>query len=63
MTFKIKATNEGGQTSVIAPTPREALDAYLKFYREDYKDVLIEDDKGRAMNLDQLSCLCEAAED
>lgn len=63
MTFKIKATNADGETTVNAPTPREAMDAYLKFYRESYKVVSVEDDKGHAVNLDQLSCLCEAAED
>jgi hypothetical protein len=63
MKFQIKAINEEGQTTIVASTPREAMDAYLKFYREDYKPVLIEDNHGRTLNLNELSCLCEAAED
>ena len=63
MQFKITAINENGETTMNAPSPREAMDMYLNFYRGNYRTVLVEDDKGRALSLDQLSCLCEAAED
>ena len=63
MSFTTTAVDKSGKTTVKAPTPREALDIYLKFYRENYETVTVEDEKGQALNLDRLSCLCEAAED
>ena len=63
MSFTITALSKGVKTTVNAPTPREALDAYLRFYREKYETVTIKSGNGQELNLDQLSSLCEAAED
>ena len=63
MSFTITAINKGAETTVNAATPREALDIYLKFYREKFETVTVKNEKGQPLNLDRLSSLCEAAED
>lgn len=63
MPFTVTANDENGHCSVSAPTPRDALDAYLKFYRKNFKDLAVYDDRGYELSLDQLSSLCGAAED
>ena len=63
MPFTISANNSAGGSSFSCTTASAAVDKVLELKRQRFKKIVVKDDTGRTIGLDELSDLCEAGED
>lgn len=63
MSFTILASNSTGAVSFSCATASEAVDKVLELKQQHFKNITVKDGAGRAIDLDELSSLCEAGED
>ena len=63
MLFTIGARNSAGAVAFSCTTASNAVDKVLELKQQRYKNIVVKDDSGRTIDLDELSSLCEAGED
>jgi hypothetical protein len=63
MSFTIGANNSAGPVSFFCVTASDAVDKVLELEQQQFENITVKDGAGRAIDLDELSALCEASED
>ena len=63
MLFLIEARNATGAAAFSCATASDAVDKVLELKQQRCKNIVVKDDGGRTIDLDELSSRCEAGED
>ena len=63
MSFTILANHLAGAVSFSCATASAAVDKVLELEQQHFENIIVKDGDGRAIDLDELSSLCEASED
>jgi hypothetical protein len=63
MPFTVLAAKAAEVGPFSCATASDAIDKVLELERRQFENIVVKDDTGRVINLEELSSLCEAGED